>query len=115
MKLAHHLVVTALLCFVACSEGTDPADPAIGTYDRVPGQAPRSATCGPFTVVDGLITIEADDTFLKVDVHVTPGGSSTCGYIGGTWVRIDANTLELTPDPAAFPGFGPQEVAVEGD
>jgi hypothetical protein len=117
MNHVHHLVVAALLSLIACSDGTDPADPAIGMYDQVQvsGQAPRTAACGPFTVVDGLITIEADDTFLKVDVHSTPGGSSTCGYIGGTWVRVNANTLELTPDPAAFPGFGPQEATVEGD
>jgi hypothetical protein len=117
MKRTHRLVVATLLSILACSDSTEPADPAIGTYDQVqvPGQAPRTATCGPFSVVDGLISIEPDDTFLKVDVQATPGGSSTCGYIGGTWVRIDRTTLELTPDPASFPGFGPQEATIDGD
>ena len=115
--LRHHIALAALTGALVACDATDPSDEAIGTYDRVPpsGQAPRSANCGTFSLVEGMITLEADKTFLKADVLTTPGGSSTCGFIGGAWVRIGATTLELTPDPDAFPGFGPMEVAVEGD
>lgn len=51
----------------------------------------------------------------KVDVNTTPGGSPVCGFLDGTWARIDASTLELTPDPSGFPGFGTRELTVEGD
>jgi hypothetical protein len=107
----------ALPASIACSDSTEPADPAIGTYDLVlaTGQPSRTANCGTFEVVDGVIFIEADDAFLKVDVNVAPSGSPVCGFLGGTWARVDATTLELTPDPSGFPGLGPREVTVEGD
>lgn len=118
MKQVHRRVAAALLLtMIACADGTEPADPAIGTYDLVlaTGQPSRTANCGTLEVVDGVIFIDADDSFLKVDVNSTPSGSPVCGFIGGTWVRIDATTLELTPDPSGFPGFGPQEATIEGD
>lgn len=115
MKRAACVSAAIVVLLIGCTDGTEPTHPAIGAWDQVlaAGQTPRTATCGTHGVVNGAVFIEADRTFLKVDLHTTPGGSTTCGYVGGTWVRRDGRTLELVPDPS-FP-FGPVEITVQGD
>ena len=88
-------------------------DAAIGIYDKQStGAATRSATCGGETIVDGVIHLQADRSFTKLDVLTTPSGSPFCGFLGGTWTRVDATTLELTPAVATL---GPQQITVVGD
>ena len=115
--LRHALAAAVVAGALSGCDATEPSHPAIGTWDQVltAGQAARTATCGTITVVNGALVIEDDRTFLKVDVGTTPGGSATCGYVGGTWARVDGTSLELTADPQAFPGFAPAVVTVQGD
>ena len=56
--------------------------------------------------------VGVDHNFTKADVFLTPSGSPYCGFNGGTWVRVNATTLTLTPSLA---GANPVQATIVGD
>lgn len=99
------LLIAAILAvaLAACSSGSDDPleipDVAVGTYDKQVTGEPTSANCGGTigTVANGLIYMNADHTWTKIDVTTTPGGSPVCGFVGGTWVRDNTTSVTLIP------------------
>ncbi len=89
------------------------SDLAVGTYDMQAAQT-RTANCGGElgTIVNGVVMLAADKGFTKIDINTTPGGSNVCGFLGGTWTRVDATTLTLTPGIA---GLNPVQATIAGN
>lgn len=72
---------------------------------------PRTANCGggTGTIVNGVIYLNEDYTFTKIDINTTPSGSAVCGFSGGSWARTNATTLTLSWSVA---GVNPSVVTV---
>jgi hypothetical protein len=85
----------------------------VGTYDKQNFEGTgRTMTCFGDFITEGALYVNADQTWTKVDLGTTPGGSVVCGGISGTWVRADGNTLVITPGTPSFP---PTNATLEGD
>ena len=103
MRHRHLIAAILAVSLSACGSGSDDPveipDVAVGTYDKQVTGEPISANCGGTigTVANGLIYMNADHTWTKIDVTTTPGGSPVCGFVGGTWVRDNTTAITLIP------------------
>jgi hypothetical protein len=102
------LLVVAAVLFAGCGDGSAPIDQAVGEYSlsTVNGESIPTSE-----IERGGLEIEADGTWNWWHDWRTPGGGLAMSHVAGTWIRVNATTLEFTTNAPPFAGMK-QQVAV---